>query len=204
LATLEQNFETIWQETSRELTEAVKRGRHPWHLMTLATISPTGLPQARTVVLRRFESSLPALFFHTDYRSPKVQELRESAGKAQLLLYSPESKRQLRCDVTINLHHEDALTRTKWDEARDSSRRCYLVNPAPSANLTERSNTLPETWQKTVPTKEEAASGYPNFTVAECRIHRADILQLNAQGGERCALEFSNDGTIQSAEWLAP
>ncbi len=203
MAKLEGDFYAIWTAVSTELEAAVFSAKHPWHLTTLATVSPVGLPQARTMALRSFESSKSTIWFHTDSRSPKCDDLVNGDGNIQLLFYDTTTKRQLRCDAKAIMHHQDAVARMRWLDAKDSSRRCYLVNPAPSAHMDERTSTLPAEFLRQVPKASQAEPGYENFAAIECRIHKMDILQLNAKGGERCQLSFKN-GNLKSGQWVAP
>ena len=203
MITLEENFSEIWRAVAAQLVIAASSAKHPWHLMALATVSPDGFPQARNVVLREFEIEKPALWFHSDRRSPKILGLEISDGDAELLLYEPKQRRQLRCKVKVILHHNDTRARMRWDQAKESSRRCYLAEQGPSLEVETRQSTLPAEWQHKVPPAGESEPGFANFTAVECRIQQVDILQLNAQGSERCLLSFK-DGTLTDGQWLAP
>lgn len=206
MAQLEQNFKAVWQRTFEELQMAVTSAKHPWHLITVASISD-GLPDARIVVLRGCylaeKTQHTILSFHTDYRSPKIQQFQANP-EIFLLFYDAQTKRQLRVHAKCTVRYKDEVTQKRWVNAADSSRRCYLVHPSPSMPMETRETTLPKAYLKTVPTIEQAAEGYDNFCVIECTLQKIDILQLNAQGGERCLIEFADDGTFRKAGWLSP
>lgn len=203
MAGLESNFEAIWQSILLELNNAAKSSHHDWHLMTLASISPDGFPEARTVVLREFESEKVALWFHTDYRSPKVIGLKIGDGDVELVLYSKTLRRQLRCRAKAILHHNDQRARMRWNESKDTSRRCYLAQTPPSEAVAHNHSVLPDEVVDKVPCIKQAEAGFVNFAAIECRISSIDILQLNAQGGERAKLYFEK-GHFSKGEWLAP
>jgi len=61
-----------WQHLSRGVTDNRSPARHP----TFATVSPEGLPEARTVALRRASQAQAIVEVHTDIVTPKVQALR--------------------------------------------------------------------------------------------------------------------------------
>ncbi|MDG1286009.1 MAG: pyridoxamine 5'-phosphate oxidase family protein [Rickettsiales bacterium] len=203
MSILEAGFPAIWRAVSEQISLAAQGRGHPWHLMNLATISPDGFPEARTVVLREFEQDKPALWFHSDARSPKVLGLEISDGDVELMVYDPKQRRQLRCRGKAILHHADNRARMRWDASKDSSRRCYMAGTGPSERVESRDSTLPAAVTHKVPTHAEAEPGFLHFTAVECRINYIDVLQLNALGGERCKLHFQQ-GELEKGEWLAP
>ena len=66
--------------------------------MTLATATPQGVPSARMVVLRGFDTK--GFCFYTDYESQKGKELAENANAA-LVFYWRELDRQVRSTGTV-------------------------------------------------------------------------------------------------------
>lgn len=66
--------------------------------MTLATATPHGVPSARMVVLRGFDTK--GFCFYTDYESQKGKELAENANAA-LVFYWRELDRQVRSTGTV-------------------------------------------------------------------------------------------------------
>ena len=67
-------------------------------LMTLATVSPDGWPNARTVLLS--EWSTEGFAFHTDARSRKIAEV-DATGRAALMIHLPDHARQLVVQGTV-------------------------------------------------------------------------------------------------------
>lgn len=67
-------------------------------LMTLATVSADGWPNARTVLLS--EWSAEGFAFHTDARSRKIAEV-DATGRAALMIHLPEHARQLVVQGTV-------------------------------------------------------------------------------------------------------
>ncbi len=66
--------------------------------MTLATATPDGIPSARMVVLRGFDTN--GFCFYTDYDSQKGKELAENLHAA-LVFYWRELDRQVRINGTV-------------------------------------------------------------------------------------------------------
>lgn len=87
-----------WQRLIRGVNDRHAPSRHP----TLSTVSPEGLPQARTVVLRAADRSRCRLEIHTNLYSAKVDGLRHTPVAA-LHVWESGSSLQIRllADVTI-------------------------------------------------------------------------------------------------------
>ena len=75
--------------------------------MSLATLSPNGMPQARTVLLKSFSAA--GFVFYTNAESRKGQALQHTA-RAALLLYWRQIKRQISAEGEIRqLSAEETL-----------------------------------------------------------------------------------------------
>lgn len=67
-------------------------------LMTLATVSADGWPNARTVLLSSYDAE--GFCFHTDAHSTKIAEA-DATGRAALMLHLPAQARQLVVQGTV-------------------------------------------------------------------------------------------------------
>ena len=91
-------FETLDQvknDLTNRLIRAARDRKSPMH--TPAVI--TGDVDARTMVLREFDTATWALRFHTDSRSPKVSTI-EADPRMAVLVYDKGSKIQVRARGT--------------------------------------------------------------------------------------------------------
>ena len=71
-------YDHAWHRVIRGVRDRHAPARHP----TLATVSSEGLPQARTVVLRKADRTSGRLEIHTNLFSPKVVELKATPDAA--------------------------------------------------------------------------------------------------------------------------
>ncbi len=182
------------------LTTGARDRRHPMHLGVVATVSPSGLPDARTVVLRQADPEQWTVHFHTDWRAPKVTAIRQQPTVV-LLFYHPEARIQLRLHTQATLHHEDALSRTIWEQTPTYSRECYLTPHPPS----HRAETAPgEPSVDTQLTQEASEAGYVNFTVVRCQIEALDWLHLRAGGHERACFHWQAEQQTWQFHWVHP
>ncbi|MEM6429159.1 MAG: pyridoxamine 5'-phosphate oxidase family protein [Deinococcota bacterium] len=115
----------------------------------LATTSPEGLPEVRTVVLRGLaDDGTPYLF--TDTRSHKYAALEQQAV-AELHVYWPKTKEQFRVRGEVILADEthpaddvwQAYRQEMWDKLNHDG-RALLLGPAPATPLMDIRMTLPE------------------------------------------------------------
>lgn len=106
-----------------------------------ATVSPNGLPEVRTVVLRGMTPDGEA-YFSCDARSAKVTALRANSSLS-LLLWWPERQEQFRLRGRAHLVGEGESAASKWTRkrvelwrAQRASDRRSFFGPAPGTPLT--------------------------------------------------------------------
>jgi pyridoxamine 5'-phosphate oxidase len=186
--------EEAWRRLSAELAAAVASGRHPLHLLTVATVGDDGSPASRTVVLRGFDADGRALWFHTDIRSPKAGQIARD-GRVALHWYDPQARLQIRIAARAAVHHLDPITRAAWLASQPMSRACYGSAAAPGTPLRE----FPPLAE---PLEAADAAGLANFAVIRCRFAAVELLALHATGHERILLQL--DGDSPTVTILAP
>lgn len=89
-------FDKWWQE-------AVHAGIDEVNAMTLATASADGMPDARIVLLKGFDTK--GFYFFTNYNSSKGQQLLENP-RATLVFFWKELERQVRISGLVSLANE--------------------------------------------------------------------------------------------------
>lgn len=185
------------------LAHGVKNRHDAFHTAVLATVNQQNLPEARTVVFRRFERELRfALFCHVDRRSPKAAEIENNPQVSWLFYHSPE-RIQLRCRGTAVIHTNDETADAQWQSSQLFSRRCYC-GAAPGTPADTPSSGLPEFLENRSPTLEETEEmGRQNFAVIETAISEMDVYELNVRGHRRSLFVFNENGEIE-LRWLTP
>ena len=107
--------------------------------MTLATVTPSGAPSARIVLLKGVEKG--GFVFYTNYLSRKGQELEKQARACLLLLWS-DLERQVRIDgivEKVTAAESDAYYATRPLGARLSAWASAQSTPVPSRKVLEQS-----------------------------------------------------------------
>ena len=171
---------------------------HDFHIMTFCTIGKVGV-EARSVVLRNFDKEKNIIRFHTDYRSPKLNDIKNNPNTV-CLVYSYKLKTQLRIKTQSSIHYEDSIWNAAWDSTGLSSRKCYLTKYDPSRNIDEKDDGLPLELKGKTPSLKQSEEGKKNFCVVDNKILEMDYLFLKSSGHERMQLDFNSN----KFSWIAP
>ena len=123
----------IWAE----LCAAPGDRTHPWRLPVLATVTPDGAPDARTVVLRASDRAAGTLDCFTDARSPKVAQLRREA-RAVLVFWHPGLRWQLRVRAAVETIVDGPAIEAAWQRIASSAAAAdYLAPAAPGTPVAD-------------------------------------------------------------------
>ena len=140
-------------------------------LAQAATVSPLGMPEVRTVVLRHLgEAGDPS--FASDARSPKVLSLA-AKPYLELCLWRRDAGIQLRLFGRVRLHTDDGLARLVWNALPAQTRGLFHAE-APGAPLPNGGPLQPPAAPDTIRPTEPA----PSFMVVRLVPERCDRLEL--------------------------
>jgi pyridoxamine 5'-phosphate oxidase len=195
---LRQVLEQVWGL----LAHAAEDVTSPMNNPVLATVTPEGEPDARTVVLRRVDRERRRLYVNTDTRSPKHHELKPMP-RAVFVFYDPQSRTQLRVRVDIRLHHDDETTRRAWDALPDDARRLYMTTSAPGDLAPVPTSGLPPAVEQHGPGRADEEAGYRHFAVLEAVVTHIDWLYFTESTPRRAAFSWEADDAPR-AGWLYP
>jgi hypothetical protein len=191
-------FDELWQLAWESLQQGKNQGRSPFHQGVLATKGEHG-PEARYVVLRQADEENARVCFHTDSRSPKVQHIKH-APSLSWCFYGDGI--QLRLQGTAQLHQNNAIARSGWQQASVMSRRAYLATQAPGVLLPQPVHEKAVTLGNVAMSTEENEASFANFTLVEIQILSMEILVLKSSGHLRALFNIADNG--RKAQWLAP
>ena len=196
-----ENTHEIFEEIKKNLTRGVKDRKHAFHNPVFCNVDQDGGVDSRVVVLRKFDPINMILNFHTDYRSPKVSNLKQN-NKSMLVFYDHKLKIQMRIKTTSIINYQNEIAKEMWDKTKLLSRKCYLTSKDPSSLTTLPEDGIPEHLIGKEPEFEESEKGYKNFTVIENKINEIDWLYLEISGHRRLNLLFQNNKP--QFQWLIP
>lgn len=194
------NLDEILADCWHRLINGVSSAKHPFHNPTLGTINED-FAELRTVVLRKVIPAEKCIIFHTDYRSPKIQQIQKN-NKVSWLFYDEKARIQIRLKAEATIHYQDDLSLTRWKDSRLESRRCYMVSPAPSVLSAIATDGLPQNLTVKDVTEDNVAAAYENFVVVKTEIKEIDWLYLNHAGHRRA--QFIYEENDVKKYWVIP
>lgn len=174
----------VWQL----LLESKKSYRSPFHAGVVATVQEQ-LPQLRTVILRKVDVAARKLSFHTDIRSPKIEQLKMQPA-VSWLFYETDLRMQLRMQATATVHYNNQQANDGWEQSRLASRLTYTTSSASGAVLP--SPELIDLNRKEVE-PELIEIAWKNFCVVETTVHKMDWVFLNKEGNRRALFDYNNN-----------
>ena len=128
-AGLDSLYDQVWLRLQRGVADRHAPARHP----VLATVTPGGMPQARTVVLRGADPDAGVLEVHTDLMSGKVGDLRANP-MAALHVCDAGAHLQTRIEARADILTGPAVAQV-WARVPDPSRQSYGSQPPPGTPI---------------------------------------------------------------------
>lgn len=148
------------------LTHGVADSRAPARYPTFATVSPTGMPEARTVALRGAVRATATLEIHTDVETPKVTALRKNPHAA-FHIWIPDADLQIRMTTQVGILTGPAVS-DQWTKVPPASRVSYGTEPFPGTAINH-------VFAYDKPADRD------RFAVLHCRLVDMDVVHLGAQ-----------------------
>lgn len=158
-----ENIDLVWVWS--KLQAGIKTNKNDYHLMQLGYVDNANFPKIDTVVLRHLANR--HVYFHTDFRSQKVECLMRSPN-INLHWYSKEEKTQISIQAVAKIHHLDDVCREKWKNMRVLSQQCYHQAGNPGDEYTSDLAAFNLT----------AKEAFKNFSIVACEVKKMDILLL--------------------------
>jgi general stress protein 26 len=181
---IKSDLKKIYQEEMKKCSDAVKDGKHPYHIFTFSSIKDKKWPEIRIVVLRDFKFNPNVIYFNTDYRSPKIAQMKNN-NNCCALFYDGIGKVQIRFHAKASIHYQDSIAYEIWKKTALQSRKCYMGEMNPSSEIQEWHPNFPITYLKKDPKLEHSEEGFQNFTCIKLDVIETEILKLYHDGHVR-------------------
>ena len=186
---LDEIYSRVWEK----LELAVASREEPWRTASVATVRDHH-PELRSMVLRGIDRSSKIIWFHTDLRSPKCNDISHCDQGAVLFHDNPDHI-QLRLKGRFELDSSSSQSESVWNALHPSSRRCYQGPFIPSSASDVMSSNFPE-----IP--KPLHVGRENFARLMFSMTHMDCLILKGKGHIRAQWLFTKNGV--EANWLQP
>lgn len=176
-----------WYETPEGLLAAAwaALAAKPGPEVALATVSPDGWPEARTVILRGADRAAGLCEVHTDRGSSKMDSLR-ATPRAALVLWDPGPALQIRMQGGVEIL-TGAETRSAWDKVPDRSQTAYGKRPSPGT-------VIPDALAYDLTPGPEA------FAILRLTVQQIDVVHL---GADHRRAAFAREDAWRG-RWLSP
>ena len=181
---IKSDLKKIYQEEMKKCSDAVRDGKHPYHIFTFSSIKDKKWPEIRIVVLRDFKFNPNVIYFNTDYRSPKIAQMKNN-NNCCALFYDGIGKVQIRFHAKASIHYQDSIAYEIWKKTALQSRKCYMGEMNPSSEIQEWHPNFPITYLKKDPKLEHSEEGFQNFTCIKLNVIETEILKLYHDGHVR-------------------
>ena len=162
-------------------------------LMTLATVNAGGEPDARILVLRGASRDLGRLWFHTDRRSRKVGQLKDTP-LACAIAYDGRDGVQLRVWGGVSLHADDEIAERHWEQTDFAVRHQYGMTDVPGEPL-PHPDPRSENHRRDIAIGDEAL-GRANFMVLQLAAERIEWFQTTALGDRRAMMRAAGEWMV--------
>lgn len=158
----------------------------------MATVSPEGRPDLRTLVLRDLQLLPASAEVHSDARAAKVRDIAVT-DRVSLLAWSSADRLQLRLGGIARLHRGNDVARARWAALSPKARDAYGSQAIPGAEIKSPGD------QHHLSPKEQ----FLQFTVILVSLDTVDVLRLEPDGGQtRASGRFTPAGIV--ACWVSP
>jgi general stress protein 26 len=187
-------YSLIADEAWRLLESASDDPVHPMRLCVLATVEPGEGPDARLMLLRGAHRNGGRLWFHTDRRSDKVQQLRVRPAVCAVA-YEPQLGVQLRVRGAALLHEADEAASLHWEQIGAATRALYAAPESPGDPLRQPDPRLMCLKRALDAGAEAAARG--NFAVLEVIVRVIEWLQVHDDAQRRAVMHAATAWAVQ-------
>jgi pyridoxamine 5'-phosphate oxidase len=184
---------------SWEILQEAKQGKTGSRYITVCNFA-INYPNAYTVVLRDVKSAEHQLIFYTDYRSEKVQQIKDDANLTAVY-HDDVTHIQLILKGEATINYQNDIAQEHWQQSGFKGRRSYLAQQAPSSVLTEEGDGLEYLGSKNFADNDTA--GFENFAVVILKVDFLEYLQLHREGNRRARFNVKpHNGWM--GEWIVP
>jgi pyridoxamine 5'-phosphate oxidase len=188
------NLAEIDADAWHDLDAAGADAQSGFRYVNLCTVDPSGLPQARLVVLRSAKPTSRTIEIHTDIRSQKWTEI-SSNPSATVVGFDPEKGLQLRLQGTASLYPPASdIAATAWSRLSTWTKATYTGGPP--------GNTAPSGPIRVA--EPENDDGRAVFGVIVFRAKAMDWFRLSRGDNRRATFRYAPDGALIESRLVNP
>jgi pyridoxamine 5'-phosphate oxidase len=177
--------EWVWAGLARGADDA----EHALHLLTMATVSPDGRPNARVMTNRGVDRLAGRVWFYTRMDTPKVADLHARSAVC-VVGYDRACGVQVRLNGTVRVHQRDAMAEEHWGHIAQVAQWLYQLPDLDRESPVGIDPRLPQDREKL--TAGLTARSRAQFGVIEMMVETVDWLQANGREQRRAVMHASD------------
>jgi pyridoxamine 5'-phosphate oxidase len=194
-----QSIETLaWKKL---INGSVKK-KNGFRTICVGTINENGETSLRTVINRKVDETTKTIYFYTDNRSRKFQDILID-NRVTLLFYDSKQRIQISLRTKAVIHTNDELSEEKWRNNSSQARLGYMTIEAPNTKSEHPTLGYDEKFSLTKPTEIESDVFKNNFSVIACTAYELEFLYLDFSGNRKANFYYEN-GNVVDAYWAVP
>lgn len=186
----------------KKLVNGSVKKKNGFRTMCVGTIDENKTTSLRIVINRRVDETKKVIFFHTDNRSRKFNDL-ENDNRISLLFYDARQRVQISIKARANFHTNDILANERWTVTSPQARLGYMTNLPPNTKSEKPTLGYEERFSDIKPTNEESDLFKNNFSVIACHVSEMEFLYLDFHGNRKANFCYKETILIDSF-WSVP
>lgn len=190
--------ELAWKKL---LNGSIKK-KNGFRTMCVGTINENSEASIRMVINRKVDESKKTIYFHTDNRSRKFQDL-DRDNRLSLLFYDARQRIQIMVKAHTIFHTNDSLAIDRWKATSPQARLGYMTIDAPNTKLDAPTLGYDTKYSEIKPNEIESDPYQKNFTVIACQVYELEFLYLDFLGNRKANFYYEN-GILSTSFWAVP
>jgi pyridoxamine 5'-phosphate oxidase len=186
----------------KKLVNGSIKKKNGFRTMCVGTINENSEASIRMVINRKVEESKKTIYFHTDNRSRKFQDL-ERDNRLSLLFYDARQRIQIVVKAHTIFHTNDSLAVDRWKATSPQARLGYMTIDAPNTKSEMPTLGYDNQFSEIKPTELQSDPYQKNFTVIACQVYELEFLYLDFLGNRKANF-FYEKGILSDSFWTVP
>ena len=186
----------------KKLINGSVKKKNGFRTMCVGTIGENNTAALRIVVNRKVDEEQKTIFFHTDNRSRKYDDLLKD-NRISLLFYDARQRVQIVVKALAILHTNDTLTVDRWKATSPQARLGYMTNEPPNTKSDIPTLGYIEQFSLLKPTNTESDLFQENFSVVACTVYELEFLYLDFSGNRKANFFYENK-VLKDCFWAVP
>jgi pyridoxine/pyridoxamine 5'-phosphate oxidase len=196
------NLQGIESLAWKKLVNGSVKKKNGFRTMCVGTIDENNAAALRIVVNRKVDEVHKTIFFHTDNRSRKYNDLTKD-NRISLLFYDARQRVQIVVKAYATINSSNAIANDRWKATSPQARLGYMTNEPPNTKSDQPTLGYEERFATTKPNDNESNPFEKNFSVVACTVYELEFLYLDFQGNRKANFYYENNFLVDG-HWAVP